>query len=95
MFYWPAPYFAVEAVQQFGPNVVGFHLATGERRWYIVVCYLAPDNTLTIESVVAALKERPCGAELLVAGDFNVKLSEPEGDWRGENIAAALATEGL
>ena len=41
----PAPYFAVEAVQKFGPNVVGFHLETGGRRWYIVVCYLATDNT--------------------------------------------------
>ena len=41
--------------------------------------YLAPDDTSTIESVLAALKERPRGAELLVAGDFNVKLSEPEG----------------
>ena len=42
MFHWPAPYFAVEAVQKFGPNVVGFQLATGGRRWYIVGCYLAP-----------------------------------------------------
>ena len=51
-----APHFAVEAIQQFGTHVVGFQLATGERRWYIVGCYLAPDDTLTIESVVAALK---------------------------------------
>ena len=58
-------------------------------------CYFVPDNTWTIESVVAALKERPWGAKLLVAGDFNAKLSEPEGDQRGENMAAALATEGL
>ena len=85
----------MEAVQQFGPNVFGFQLERGERWWYIVGCYLSPDETSTIESVVAALKERPCGAKLLVAGDFNVKLSEPEGDWREENIAAALATEGL
>ena len=49
-----------------------------------------PDNTLTI-----ALKERPGGAELLVARDFNVNLSEPEGDRRGEDIVAAIATEGL
>ena len=76
-FYRPAPHFLVEAVQQFGPNVVGFQLETGEPRWYIVGCYLAPDNTLTIESVVAALKERPRGAKLLVEGDFNAKLSEP------------------
>ena len=95
MFYRPAPHFVVEAVQQFGPNVVSFQLATGERRWYIVGCYLAPDDTLTIESVVVALKERPRGARLLVAGDFNVNLAEPEGDRRGEDIAAAMATEGL
>ena len=43
-----------------------------------------------MESVVAALKERPQGAELLVTEDFNVKLSEPEGGCRGEEIAAAL-----
>ena len=58
-------------------------------------CYLDPDKTRTIESVVDALKERSRGAELLVTGDFNVKLSEPEGDRRREDIAAALATEGL
>ena len=34
-------------------------------------------------------------AKLLLAGDFNAKLSDLEGDGRGEEIAAALATEGL
>ena len=58
-------------------------------------CYLAPDDTLTIESVVNALKERPGGTELLVSGDFNINLAEPEGDWRGEDIAADMATEVL
>ena len=58
-------------------------------------CYLAPDDTSTIESVVAALKECPMGAELLVAGDFNANLAELEGDRRGEDTARAMATEGL
>ena len=31
VFHRPAPHFAVEAVQQFGPNVVGFQLATEEK----------------------------------------------------------------
>ena len=93
VFYRPAPHFTVEAVQLFGPNVVGFQMAMGERRWYIVGCYLAPDNTSTIESVVAALKECPRGSKLLVAGDFNVKLLEPEIDRRGEDTKAALAIE--
>ena len=35
------------------------------------------------------------GAELLVAGDFNSNLVEPEGDRRGDDIVAAMATEGL
>ena len=82
----------MEAFQKFRPNVVGFQLATGERRWFTVGCYLAPNDTSTIDSVVAELKELPRGAELLVAGDFNVNLEEPEGDWRGEDIAAAMAT---
>ena len=49
-------------------------------------CYLAPDDILTIESIVAALKEQPRGAKLLGARDINTKLSEPEGD-RSESIS--------
>ena len=56
IFHWPAPHFAVEAVQQFRPNVIGFQLATGARRWYILGCHLAPNETLTIEMVVKALR---------------------------------------
>ena len=79
VFHRPALYFAVEDVQKFRTNVFRFHLAMREWRWYIVGCYLAPDDTSTIDSVIAALKELPRGAELLVAGEFNVNLVEPEG----------------
>ena len=54
-----------------------------------------PEDTSTIECVVDALKDIPRGAELLVSGDFNVNLVDPEGDQRGEDIAAAIATESL
>ena len=57
VFYRPSLRFAVEAAQKFVPNVVVFQMATRERRWYIVRCHVTPYNTLTIESVVAALKE--------------------------------------
>ena len=93
--YRPSLHFSVEDVRQFGPNVVGFQLATGERRWYIIGCYLALDETSTIESVVAALKERPRGAALLVAGDLNTTLTDPENYHRGTEIAAVLTEEGL
>ena len=71
-------------IQQFRPNVVGFQMATGEQRWYIIRCYLAPNDTSTIESVVAALKDRHQGLDLLVAGDLNANLEQPEGDQREE-----------
>ena len=80
IFHRPAPHFAVEAVQKFGPNVISFQVATGVRRWYIVACYLAPDDTSTIERVGEALRELPKGAELLVAADLNINLASPEGD---------------
>ena len=83
VFYRPSPHFEVEAVRQFFPNVVSFQLETGARRWYIIGCYLAPDDTSTIDIVVAALKERPWGTALLVAGDLNTTLMEPENDRRG------------
>ena len=57
--------------------------------------YLTPDNTSNMERVVEALWSQPRGAELLVAGDFNVNLATPEGDRRAEDIATTLATEGL
>ena len=63
------------------------------RRWYIIGCYLSPNDTSTIESVVAALKERPRGAALLVAVDLNTTLADPENDQRGTDIAAALTAE--
>ena len=56
-------------------------------------CYLSPDDTSTIERVVQALRKRPKGAELLVAGDMNANLADPERDRRGDDIAEALATE--
>ena len=36
VFHRPAPHFAVKAVQQFGPKVVGLQLVTGERWRYIL-----------------------------------------------------------
>ena len=58
-------------------------------------CYLAPNDTSTIYWVVKALRDRPKGAELLVAGDLNINFADPEGDRREEDIAATFATEVL
>ena len=39
---WDSPAFAVEAIHQFNANVIAFNITTGDRRWYILGCYLAP-----------------------------------------------------
>ena len=44
MFYREGAGFAVEEVRQYGPNVISFKVVSGRRRWYIVGCYLAPDD---------------------------------------------------
>ena len=82
-------------MEKFGPNVLGFQLATGARQWYIVGVYIAPEDTETMERIVEAIRRKPRGAELLVAGNFNVNIAAPEGDRRAEDIATELATAGL
>ena len=49
-------------------------MAVGERRWYIVGCYLVTGDREKIRDVEAAMAKRPRGAELVVAGDLNVDL---------------------
>ena len=95
LFYRLSPLFAVEAVREYGPNVMSFELATGARRWYIIGCYLAPDDTSTIDRVVAALRDRPKGTALVVAGDLNTDLEDSENDRRGTEIATAMTAEGV
>lgn len=95
LFYRDSDQHQVEALQTFGPNVVSFQLASGKRRWCVVGCYIPPTCTTTIEHVTQAIAQCPAKAELVVAGDLNVDLTDPEGSERDETIAAAIADEGL
>ena len=70
-------------------------METGWRRWYIIGCYLAPDDARTIERVVTALGDQPRGTALIVAGDFNTDLGDMACDRRGTEIAAAITEAGL
>ena len=85
----------MEAVRDYGPNILSFEVATGGRRWYIIVCYLAPDDARKIERVVTALGDQPRGTALLVAGDFNMDLGDTANNGRGAEIAAALTEAGV
>ena len=48
LFYKEGADFAVEEVMPYGKNVTSFEVVTGRRRWYIIVCYIAPDDAQTI-----------------------------------------------
>ena len=78
-----------------GPNVISFEVVTIRRRWYIIGCYIAPDDARTIERVVTALGDQPRGTALIVAGDFNTDLGEMASDGRGTEIAAAITEAGI
>ena len=95
LFYKEGADFAVEEVRPYGPNVISFEVATVRRRWYIIGCYLAPDNARTIERVVTALGDHPRGTALIVAGDLNTDLGYMSCDVRGSEMAAAIAEAGL
>ena len=73
-----------------GRNVLSFEVTMGARRWYIIGCYLAPDDADTIDRVVTALGYRPKGTALIVAGDLNTILGDAESDRRGSEIATAM-----
>ena len=61
------------------------------------MAYIASEDTETMERVVAEIRKKPQGAELMmvVAGDFNADIAVLEGNWRAENIAKDIATAGL
>ena len=63
--------------------------------WFIFGFYLAPDDTVSIERVVAAIGQSPRGAVLLVSRDFNTNLAALEGRNRGEEITADMVNDGL
>ena len=72
LFYRLTPRFVVEAVERCGPNVMVCQVVRGAKRWHIVGAYIAPEDEVTMETVVNAIGRKPPGAELMVAGGFNV-----------------------
>ena len=88
-------YFANKELHLNGPNIIIFQLVKGPRQWHVLRCCIAPSNASIIEDVAAAIMARPYGAELLVTGDLNANIVEPEGTPRGEAIADGLAATGL
>ena len=77
------------------PNVASFQLESGGRKWFVIGCYIAPNNDAMVEGVISAIVKLPRRTALLVAGNFNADLDVPEGGLCKEDIAAAMTTPGL
>ena len=95
IFYPEADHFAIKELRLHGLNVISFQMVTGRCWWHVMGCYISPGNDSTIEDVDTAIRDQPYGSELLVAGDFNINLVEPEGTPQGEAVADELAAAGL
>ena len=67
----------MEAIRLHSPKVVRFQLASRGQKLYAVGCYIAPANASTIEAVIAAIGQKPCGVYLMVAKEFNVEMAVP------------------
>ena len=81
--------------QQHGPNVFIYHLVKGERRWFVEGQYLALNDASSIKRAVGDTEKHPCGVTLMVVGDLNSDIAEPEGNKRNGAIIAALSDTGM
>ena len=59
VFYRAVKHFSVKALWMYGANVVSFQLVSSGLWWFIMGCYLTPDNASTIEDVVVAIRQHP------------------------------------
>ena len=63
-----------------GPNVLSFQLVLGATRWYIVGCYIPPNNLTTLMHVEQAWQACPRGCLPIPLGDLNGNLAAPHDD---------------
>ena len=94
LFYRDSPYWQVESIKRYGPNVLSFQLVTGGLRVAAVGAYVPPDDLSTLEFINRALDDLPQGQKPLLLGDLNMDLEDPRDD-RAYSIAADMASFGF
>ena len=52
---------------------------TRRKRWFIDGCYILPGSVAETEHITKALCHYPDGLDLILVGDININLSQPEG----------------
>ena len=87
-------HFEVEETRTHGPNVISFHLMTGDTRYYVVGAYVPPSDLGTLDHIRDAMKQCPAGSSPILLGDLNINLRHPK-DERQENIAEECGDMGV
>ena len=88
---WEAEHrdFEVEAVQVRTPNLLTFHLVTGEERYFVMGVYIPPTDTTGVDDLRAAWASCPDTCKPLLLGGLNINLRDPRTE-REEIIADFL-----
>jgi hypothetical protein len=94
-FFWRASdLYEVKEVEMQGPNMLSFLLISGAIRYYIVGCYIPPNDLTTLTHIKQAWMACPKDCLPIVLGDLNVNLAAPR-DERDETIAKQVDTMNL
>jgi hypothetical protein len=75
LFWRASDLYEVEEVELHGPNVLSFQLVSGATRYYIVGCYILPNNLTTLTHVEQAWMACPKSCLPIVLGDLNINLA--------------------
>ena len=77
LFWRASDLYEVKEVELQGPNVLSFQLVSGATRYYIVGCYIPPNNLTTLTHIEQAWMACPKGCLPIMLGDLNVNLAAP------------------
>jgi hypothetical protein len=89
LFRQPNKSYEVEDWQICGPNVLLFTIVTDSQQFFVVGCYIPPNNLSTLQHIVQAWNECPHGHIPILLGNLNVNLRAPRDD-RDKQIAKAV-----
>lgn len=84
----------VESEMRHGPNVISFLLISGQRRFFMIGVYIPPNDTLTLTQIQEA-RDRYANMPVIMMGDLNVDLNDPNPDDRTIEIMGLLSSFGL
>jgi hypothetical protein len=89
LFWRPNKSYKVEDWQIRGPNMLSFTIVTGKQHFFVVGCYIPPNDLSTLQHIIQAWNKCPRGHIPILLGNLNGNLRAPRDD-RDKQIAEAV-----